>query len=159
MNLSTSKNAGLPLAFQTERLQTLLSEIHQCCEDRMLFESHKFNLPQAELKCLMLFLGERYLTAKGIALKMDVAKSRVTLIIEGLIRKDLVQRVEDPKDGRVKLISLTPKGLRKTEEIEALVKGVHEKILLQMKPSERKTVLSSLEFLRACMEIVKAQLE
>ncbi len=125
----------------------------------MLFESHKFNLPQAELKCLMLFLGERYLTAKGIALKMDVAKSRVTLIIEGLIRKDLVQRVEDPKDGRVKLISLTPKGLRKTEEIEAFVKGVHEIILLQMKPSERKTVLSSLEFLRACMEIVKAQLE
>jgi len=125
----------------------------------MLFESHKFKLPQAELKCLMLFLGERYLTAEGIARKMDVAKSRVTLIIEGLIRKDLVQRVEDPKDGRVKLISLTPKGLRKTEEIEAFVKGVHERILLQMKPSERKTVLSSLEFLRACMEIVKAQLE
>ena len=107
----------------------------------------------------MLFLGERYLTAKGIAQKMDVAKSRVTPIIDGLIRKDLVQRIEDPKDGRVKLISLTPKGLHKTEEIEAFLKGAHEKILLQMEPSERITVLSSLELLRACMETVKAQLE
>jgi DNA-binding MarR family transcriptional regulator len=159
MNNSTSKNADLPLAFQTERLQTLLREIHQCCEDRILFESHKFDLPQAELKCLLLFPGERYLTAKGIAQKMDVAKSRVTLIIEGLIRKDMVQRVEDPKDRRVKLISLTPKGLRKTEEIDLFVKGVHEKILLQMKPSERKAILSSLEILRACMEMVKAELE
>ncbi|MCP4646699.1 MAG: winged helix-turn-helix transcriptional regulator [bacterium] len=107
----------------------------------------------------MLFPGERYLTAKGIALKMGIARSRVTLIIEGLNRKNLVQRVEDPKDGRVKLISLTAEGLRKTKEIEDFIRGVHEKILLQMEPSERKTILSSLEFLRACMEIVKDQMK
>ena len=159
MNVFMSKTADPPLAFQTERLQTLLSEIHQCCEDRMVFESSKFNLPHAELKCLILFQGEKYLTVKGLAGKMEVAKSRITKIINGLANKGLVQWINDPKDGRVKLISLTPKGSRKTEEIEAFVKGAHEKILLQMKPSERKSVLSSLEFLRSCMEIVKAQLE
>ncbi len=159
MNISRSKTADPPLAFQTERLHTLLDEINQCCQDRVLFESQKFDLPQAELKCMMLFPGERYLTAKGIARKMDVARSRVTLLIDGLLRKDLVQRIDDPKDGRVKLISLTAEGRRKTREIEGFFREAHERILLQMTPSERKTVLSSLEFLRASMEIVKAQLK
>ena len=125
----------------------------------MLFESRKFDLPQAELKCLMLFMGERYLTVKGIAQKMVVAKSRITKIMGGLIAKGLVQSVDDPKDGRIKLISLTSEGIIKSKEIEAFIRDVHEKILLQMEASERKTVLSSLEFLRGCMEIVKAQLK
>lgn len=159
MNISKSKKSGLLLAFQTERLQTILDEIYHCCEARMLLESHKFDLLQSELRCLMFFMGERYLTAKDIALKMNVAKSRVTLIMEGLVRKELVQRDEDPKDGRVKLLSLTPKGRRITDEIDAFLKGVHEQILLFMKPAERKTILSSLELLRASMEMVKAQME
>jgi DNA-binding MarR family transcriptional regulator len=107
----------------------------------------------------MLFQGERYLTVKGIAQKMDVAKSRVTKIIEGLIRKELVQRTDDPKDGRVKLLSLTPKGQKKSEEIGAFLRDVHQKVLLQMEPGERKAVLSSLELLRSCMEIVRSQLK
>ena len=57
----------------------------------MLFESHKFGLLQAELKCLMLFDMERYWTVKGIAQKMEVAKSLVTKIMDGLIKKTLIQ--------------------------------------------------------------------
>lgn len=159
MNDLRKKIADPPLVYQTERLQTLLNEIRHCCQDRMIFESNKFNLPQAELKCLMLFRGERYLTVKGLAQKMDVAKSRITIIISGLAKKGLVQIIADPKDRRIKLISLSPKGQYKTEKINGFIKSAHEEILLQMKPSERKNILSSLEFLRACMEIVKAQLE
>ena len=125
----------------------------------MLFESQKFNLPQAELKCLMLFDEEGYLTVKGIARKLDVTKSRVTKIVGGLMKRGLVQCIADPKDGRVKLISLTQKGHRKSERIDAFLKDAHRKVLLQMNPAERKTTLSSLEFLRSCMEIVKAHLK
>ena len=124
----------------------------------MVFESKEFNLPQAELKCLMLFRGERYSTVKGLAQKMDVAKSRITKIIDGLARRGLVQRIDDPKDGRVKLIRLTQKGKHTTEEVDGFIKNAHEQVLLQMKLSERKTILSSLDLLRACMETVKRQL-
>jgi DNA-binding MarR family transcriptional regulator len=136
-----------------------MNEIIQCCQGRMLFESHKFGLPQAELKCLMLFDMERYLTVKGIAQKMEVAKSRVTKIMDGLTRKRLIQSTEDPNDGRVKLLSLTPAGQDKLKEIGTFTREIHQKILHQIESEQRRTVLSSLELLRSSMEAVKAQLK
>ena len=75
-------------------------------------------MPQAELRCLMLFEGHKYLTGIQISGLLDVAKSRATVIIENLVIKGLVQRSQDPNDARVKLISLTPVGQRKVREIE-----------------------------------------
>jgi len=136
-----------------------MHEILQCCQERMLFESRKFGLPQAELKCLMLFDMERYLTVKGIAQKMEVAKSRVTKIMDGLTKKRLIQSTEDPNDGRVKLLSLTPAGQEKLKEIDTFTREIHQKILHQIDSEQRRNILSSLELLRSSMEAVKAQLK
>lgn len=121
-------------------------------------EADKFGLHQAELKCILLFDGERYLTVKSLAERMNVAKSRITKIVDGLITKGLGQRIDDPKDNRVKLISLTSAGLNKCNNLRAFMNEAHEKVLMHMEPSERKILLSSLELLRSCMEIVKSQI-
>lgn len=159
MNYSYAKAPDNLLTYQSRRLQDLIREILQCCQERMLFESRKFGLPQAELKCLMLFDMERYLTVKGIAQKMEVAKSRVTKIMDGLIRKRLIQSTEDPNDGRVKLLSLTPAGQEKLKEIGTFTGEIHQEILHQIDSEQRRTILSSLELLRSSMEAVKAQLK
>jgi DNA-binding MarR family transcriptional regulator len=159
MNYFRPKIPDNLLTYQSRRLQDLMREILQCCQERMLFESHKFGLPQAELKCLMLFDVERYLTVKGVAQKMEVAKSRVTKIADGLTKKGLIQDTEDPNDGRVKLLSLTPAGQKKLREIGTFVKDIHQKILYQIELDQRKTILSSLELLRSSMEAVKAELK
>jgi DNA-binding MarR family transcriptional regulator len=103
----------------------------------------------------MLFDGERYLTVKGIARRLDVAKSRVTKIVNGLIEKGLVKQIDDPGDARIRLISLTPKGEKESDEIAACESESHRKILLEIGPDERKDVLSHLEVLRSGMEAVK----
>jgi len=146
------------LNFQATRLQNLITEMVECCEDRKVYESEKFSLPYSELNCLMLFDGERYLTVKGIAKRLEVAKSRVTKIIDGLIDKELVQRFEDPKDARIKLISLTQAGRKKAEEIKDFQKGLHRQILMHLGNDESKNILSKLEMLRSAMEYVKKQL-
>jgi DNA-binding MarR family transcriptional regulator len=145
------------LKYQTLRLQELITEMLECCEERKLYETNRFSLPHAELKCLMLFDGERYLTVKGIAKKLEVAKSRVTKIVDGLIEKGLVERIDDPKDARIKLISLTPEGRSRSDEIASFQREIHRKILLQMDKDERKNILSCLELLRSAMEAVKEQ--
>jgi len=155
--LSTAINEEL-LLYQAQRLQGLIAEMLKCCEDRKLYESRKFNLPHAELKCLMLFDGERYLTVKGIAQRLEVAKSRVTKIVNGLIEKGLVEQTDDPRDARIRLINLTLTGQRKSTEIDAFQKEIHRKILLQMRPDERKNALSYLELFRSAMEAVKQEL-
>ena len=143
------------LAYQTLRLQDLITEIVECCEDRKLYESHRFALPFSEVKCLILFDGERYLTVKGIAQRLDVAKSRVTKIVNGLIQKGLVERIDDPQDGRVRLIRLTPAGLQMSKTLDAFHRDIHQRILAQMDSEERKSMLSHLEKLRSAMEAVK----
>ncbi|ROQ90909.1 MarR family winged helix-turn-helix transcriptional regulator [Desulfosoma caldarium] len=141
--------------FQVQRFQALMQEVVRCCEGRAADLSKKFGLPDAELRCLMLFREDKYLTAKGIALKMDVAKSRVTKIVNGLLDKGLVQCIDDPADGRIKLISLTPKGRAKCDEMAAFITALHEMILQELEPEERTQVLRVLERLRTSMEAVK----
>jgi DNA-binding MarR family transcriptional regulator len=157
VNEKESKTNEEFFRYQTFKLQDLITELVECCEDRKLYESQKFDLPYAQLKVLTLFNGERYLTVKGIAQRLDVAKSRVTKLTDSLIKRKLIERIDDPKDARIKLISLTQKGRKKSEEIEAFHRELYGKILLQMKPDERKILLSNLELLRSAMEAVKAQ--
>lgn len=121
----------------------------------MQYQCERFGLPDAELRCLMLFGEERYLTAKGIALKMNVVKSRVSKIIEGLLKKKLVQRIKDPEDSRVSLLSLTAEGHKKLNQINRFLEDVHHQVLVQIAPDQRKAVLTNLDILKASMEAVK----
>jgi DNA-binding MarR family transcriptional regulator len=146
------------LTYQTHRLQELIAEMLKCCEDRKVYESGKFALPHAELKCLLLFDGQRYLTVTDIAQKLEVAKSRVTKLVNGLKEKKLVEEIDDPKDARIKLISLTPAGHTRFNEIAAFQRELYRTILLQVDADERNHVLSSLELLRSAMEAVKEDL-
>jgi len=158
MNKMRTTTGNELFLYQTRRLKELIEEILQCCHMQTGFLSRKFQIPQAELRCLLLFHGERYLTVKGIAQKLDVAKSRVTKIINGLVEKKLVESIDDPKDARVRLISLTPSGYSQCEEIGGYVWATHEKLLMELDPDQRKIVLSSLDLLRVGMEAVKKEL-
>jgi len=158
MNDNPKKNDERVLEYQANKLQELIGELHNCCKDRYTTESKAFKVPQAELRCLMLFDGHKYLTGIEIAGLLEVAKSRATVIIENLEKKGLVQRAPDPNDARVKLINLTPSGQRKVREIEEFMFSLHQRLLGQIDPSQRTGVITALETLRSSMEAVKAQL-
>jgi len=155
MNDNVNKPSETIPGYQVNQFQGLIAKLFQCCQERMQYQSDRFNLPDAELRCLQLFANERYLTPKGIAHKMNVVKSRVTKIIDGMVRRKLIQRVKDPEDSRITLLSLTPKGQDKLNEINDFLESIHLEVLSQMAPEQRKTVLTNLEVLKASMEAVK----
>jgi DNA-binding MarR family transcriptional regulator len=155
MNENTTKHNGDIAGYQLTQFQELIAKLFQCCQERMQYQSDRFALPDAELRCLQLFANERYLTPKGIAYKMNVVKSRVTRIIDGMVGRKLIQRIKDPEDSRITLLSLTPKGQDKLNEINSFLESIHLEVLSQMAPEQRKTVLSNLEVLKASMEAVK----
>ena len=141
--------------YQLDKFQELIAKLFQCCQERMQYQCDRFQLPDAEFRCLLLFGDERYLTAKSITHRMNVVKSRVSKIIDGLIRKDLIQRIADPEDSRVKLLSLTSVGQKKINEIKRFMEDVHGHVLSQMAPDQRQTMLTNLDILKASMEAVK----
>ncbi len=155
MNLfKQDQRAGIS-DFQLQQFQELMAKLYQCCQERIKYQSERFNLPDAELRCLLLFGQERYLTAKSIAQKMNVVKSRVTKVINGLVKKNLVQRLQDPEDSRITLLSLTADGHQKLSEINQFLKFVHNQALQQLEPEQRKTMLTNLDILKASLEAVK----
>jgi DNA-binding MarR family transcriptional regulator len=141
--------------YQLDQFQELITKLFQCCQERMQYQCERFQLPDAELRCLGLFGEERYLTAKGIALKMNVVKSRVSKIIDGLIKKKLVQSIKDPEDSRISLLSLTSDGQDKLNEINRFLRDLHGRVLSQMAPDQRQAMLTNLDILKASMEAVK----
>jgi DNA-binding MarR family transcriptional regulator len=141
--------------FQLEQFQILVNRLYQCCQERMQYQSDRFDLPDAELRCLLLFGDERYLTPKGIAQKMNVVKSRISIIINGLKKKGYIQRIKDPEDSRVRLLSLTAEGQKKLNDIKDFMNDVHEQVLLQIPHEQRKLLLINLDLLKSSMEAVK----
>jgi DNA-binding MarR family transcriptional regulator len=114
-------------AYQLQQFQDLITRLFQCCQERMQYQSEKFDLPDAELRC----------------------------IVDGLIKKDLIQRIKDPEDSRISLLSLTPMGQKKLDEIRSFLEQTHHQVLRQMAPEQRKTLLINLDLLKASMEAVK----
>ena len=155
MNYQAEDNRYLVSDHQISQFRKLIAKLFQCCQDRMKYQCERFELPDAELRCLVLFGEERYHTPKGLAQKMNIVKSRISKIISGLVQKGLIQRISDPEDSRVTLLSLTPKGQKKLDEINRFLTEMHLEVLRQMGPEQRKTMITNLELLKASMESVK----
>jgi DNA-binding MarR family transcriptional regulator len=155
MNNYRGDNTGDVTEFQLDKFQELITRLFQCCQERMQYQCERFQLPDAEFRCLGLFGDERYLTAKSIAHRMNVVKSRVSKIIDGLIKKNLIQRIKDPEDSRVQLLSLTSEGHKKINEINGFMDEVYGEVLSRMAPDQRQAMLTNLDILKASMEAVK----
>lgn len=158
MNYQNKYYPEEPSQFEVLRLKELVTDMVKCCEDRRIYEHARFGLPYAELRLIMLFEGEYYFTAQGIARKMDVAKSRVTKIVEQLLKKGLITKIDDPADARVKLIGLTHAGREKVGQVNEFYKEIHRQILQQINEIDRKNLLSYLEMLYGAMETVREKL-
>ena len=121
----------------------------------MQYQSERFDLPDAELRCLMLFERQHYLTPKHIAHKLNVVKSRVTSIVNKLLDKKLIQKIQDPGDLRITLLNTTSQGNRKINEIREFQNFLYSQMLSQMAPEQRKAMMTNLNLLKASMETLK----
>jgi len=144
---------------QRQQFSTMLDKLYQCCSDRHAYLSEKTGIPQAELRCLMLFGQERYLTAKGIAARLAIAKSRVTKLVNGLVEKALLTKVADPADSRVTLLALTPAGLKIRNEVSERMDSMRDSVLGAIEPEKREALLDHLELLKVAMERMGEALE
>lgn len=140
---------------QLAQFQQLMTSMIQCCNERSRYQSERFDLTEAEFRCLLLFGRERYLTPGGMAQAMNVVKSRITRIVRGLRDKGLVQQTPAPDDSRVSLLSLTPKGRRRLETIESYLQDTHTAVLEHLNPRQRHELIASLGALKVSMETVK----
>jgi DNA-binding MarR family transcriptional regulator len=155
MNDNSVDNISKALLQQSQRLQELMVEMTHCCQERLHLQARRFKLREAEFRCLLLFDQERYCTGKGAAAKLGVSKSRATIILDGLLRKGLLSRTEDPNDARVRLFGLTAAGGERLSQMQDFLRQSHQDLLTTIHQAQRDEVLASLETLRTSMRRIK----
>ena len=82
------------------KLFALLKEISLCCQDREVIQAKTFGLTPAEARCLIVLKLNDIRTTADLAEKLFVAKSRITRILDGMVKKGLVTRSEGLEDRR-----------------------------------------------------------
>ena len=83
-------------------------------------------------------------TLKELAESMKLAPATVSELVESLVKKDFLQRVQNPEDRRAVQITLTPHGQTLLDESIKRVEGLCEKLLNGLAPSERTAMLGAL---------------
>ena len=83
-------------------------------------------------------------TLKELAEAMKLAPATVSELVESLVKKDFLQRVQNPEDRRAVQITLTPHGQTLLDESIKRVEGLCEKLLNGLTPAERIAMLGAL---------------
>lgn len=81
---------------------------------------------------------------KELAESMKLAPATVSELVESLVKKDFLQRVQNPDDRRAVQITLTPHGQTLLDESIKRVESLCEKLLNGLAPAERSAMLGAL---------------
>ena len=84
------------------------------------------------------------ITLKELAEAMKLAPATVSELVESLVKKNFLQRVQNPEDRRAVQITLTDHGQMLLDECLKAVDSFCEKLLAGLQPAERTAMLNGL---------------
>ena len=84
------------------------------------------------------------ITLKELAEAMKLAPATVSELVESLVKKNFLQRVQNPEDRRAVQITLTDHGQTLLDQCIKCVDSLCEKLLAELSASERTAMLNSL---------------
>jgi DNA-binding MarR family transcriptional regulator len=131
-----------------EQMADLTYELLENCQIKIERTAHKLNLTTAEFK-LLRSIGENEKVAAGeLARRLGLSSSRLTRIIEGLIRKKIVKKSVGGKDRRVVEIQLTPEGILTRDQLKLMYVSVHQEIIDLLPSDAGESVIQAMQKLR-----------
>jgi DNA-binding MarR family transcriptional regulator len=144
------------------RLGAFLRHIFIFSGGEHLRKMEESGLTLTQVKALLMLAGpegEEPYAGRDIAERLQVSLASVSRAVDGLVRKRLVSRVEDPEDRRVRRLTITDKGRRLAGEIVAARMADMEAFAASLTPAQRRKLDSALEALLDSEEIRAAAKE
>jgi len=80
--------------------------------------------------------GPQPVTLTDLGQRLFVQWPTLVRVVEGLATDGLIDRVDNPRDGRSKLVSLTPAGLRVVHEIKPILDAERQAMLAGLDDAE-----------------------
>lgn len=137
---------------KAERLGNLIFEILPICQkkEEELAEDH--GLFHTEFKCLRLFGVDEHINNKEIAKRMHLSPSRLTRIMDGLVKKGYMIREIDKSDRRNMKLNLSRRGKILTNKVNDAYVDIHEEILKEIEVSKHEPLIITMEHLHRAIE-------
>lgn len=88
-----------------------------------------------------------------LAEELGLEKSTVSRTIDGLVKTDLVSRVDNPENRRESQLSLTKQGGKRVGELNRNNYAFFGKVLAALPSGEKKSVVKSFELLTKTFEL------
>ena len=135
-----------------ERLADLTFSLLARCQEKEAWLAEKHRLFQAEFRCLRLMGSEGSLNNKNIAERMNVSPSRVTRIMDGLVKKGYMQREINKGDRRNMKISLSRRGKILTNKLNKAFVNIHSEILQDIDVAQHEPLITAMKQLHLAIE-------
>jgi DNA-binding MarR family transcriptional regulator len=135
-----------------ERLANLTFSLLANCQEKEVRLAEVHGLTQAEFRCLRLFGGDESVNNKQIAERMNLSPSRLTRIIDGLVKKEYINREIDPNDRRNMRVTLSKKGKLLVQQLNKAYVGIHSEILQDIEKSQHEPLIIAMEHLLEALE-------
>ena len=85
----------------------------------------------------------------ALAAAVNADKSRLIPVLDELQDRELIERVPDPADRRVRLLSITPAGHVLRARIQSEIQANEQRILTRLPAADRAALIRSLRVLSA----------
>jgi DNA-binding MarR family transcriptional regulator len=131
-----------------ERMAELTIELLEQCQVKQERIADNLGLTVAEFKLLRVFRNDTMVTAGDLARRMQLSSSRLTRILDGLVRKEVVTREVAPDDRRVVQVRLTERGGHLQRELSSQYLQTHVDILELLPDGAGDSVIVAMEKLR-----------
>ncbi len=134
------------------RLADLTFTLLANCQEKENRLAEQYGLTQAEFRCLRLFGAEECLNNKHIAERMKLSPSRLTRIIDGLVKKSYIVREIDFNDRRNMRVSLSDRGKLLVKKLNQAYIDIHSEILQDIDDEQHKPLINAMTNLLSALE-------
>ena len=111
----------------------------------------EMSMPQ--LKALVLISGEEEIRMRELSRRLGRSFSNATVLVDRLVDRGLVERLDEPQDRRVVLVRVTEDGRRLIEQLAGSWRMLSAPLLESLVPEDLATVHEALRvLLRAAQE-------
>jgi DNA-binding MarR family transcriptional regulator len=107
-------------------------------------ELKKYGLARSQFQVIYFVHQHKELTQKELLQIMQVKPATLTVIIDGLVKKDLLTRSENVSDKRSKIIHLTEKGNNLREKIPSFSEIIENRMLKNIPVDSKKIIQISI---------------
>jgi DNA-binding MarR family transcriptional regulator len=135
-----------------EKMADLTFSLLEQCQVKQERIAETLGLTVSEFKLLRALNRDKAVAAGELAKRVDLSSSRLTRILDGMVKKGIVTRVAAEDDRRVIEVSLTEGGQRIQQTLNEKYVQTHQDILGLLPPGGGESVIVALEKLGEAMQ-------